>query len=126
MPFTAVFMRRGKSAAYRRAVLDGVYEAMRDVFDVPEGDQFMALTECDPENFVYNASYRGIERTDDLVVIQITANNTRTADQKKALYRRIVTRLSDDPGLRPADVYINLIEVAKENWSLGNGEAQFA
>lgn len=126
MPFTSVFMRRGKPAAFRRAILDGVYGAMRDVFDVPAGDQFMVLNEFDPENFVYVPDYRGIERTDDLVIIQITANDTRTVDQKKALYRRIAERLADDPGLRPQDVYVSLIEVAKANWSLGNGEAPFA
>ena len=103
-----------------------VYLAMRDTFNVPEDDRFMTITEHDDSQFDYGADYLGIQRSDDLVMIQITANNTRTIDQKKALYARIAERLADDPGLRPGDVLINLVEVAKENWSFGNGEAQYA
>ena len=72
------------------------------------------------------SKYFNIERTDDLVLIQLTVSNTRTVEQKKALYRRIVERLGKNPGLRPQDIFLNLLEVAKENWSFGNGEAQYA
>jgi phenylpyruvate tautomerase PptA (4-oxalocrotonate tautomerase family) len=60
------------------------------------------------------------------VLIQITANNTRTLEQKKALFRRIAERLGENPGLRPEDVFVSLLEVTKESWSLGNGLAQYA
>ena len=60
------------------------------------------------------------------MLIQLTVSNTRTVDQKKALYRRIVERLGKNPGIRPQDIFLNLLEVAKENWSFGNGEAQYA
>lgn len=58
--------------------------------------------------------------------IQITANNTRSVEQKKVLFRRIAQLLGESPGLRPEDVFVSLVEVAKENWSLGNGLAQYA
>jgi|SRR5579863_2924646 len=125
MPLTRIDMRRGKSADYRRAVMDQVYAALRETFDVPDEDRFMLLTEHDAETMSYSRRYLGIERTDDLVVIQITVSNTRTVDQKKALYRSVVRRLAVTPGIRPADVFINLVEVVKENWSFGNGEAQY-
>ncbi len=60
------------------------------------------------------------------MLIQITANNTRTLEQKKALFPRIAERLGENPGLRPEGVFVSLIEVTKENWSLGNGLAQYA
>jgi 4-oxalocrotonate tautomerase len=126
MPLTRVSLRRGKPTAYRKAILDGLYQAMRESFNVPEDDRFMTITEHDEDNFNYDKSYLGIERSDDLVIIQLTVNNTRTLDQKKALYRRIVERLSERPGLRPEDIFINLVEVAPENWSFGNGIAQYA
>jgi 4-oxalocrotonate tautomerase len=126
MPLTRVSLRRGKPAAYRQAVLDGVYRAMREVFEVPEEDRFMTITEHEAADFSYSANYLGINRSDDLVMIQITANNTRTLAQKKALYRRIVDNLKDNPGVRPEDVLINLVEVARDNWSFGNGIAQYA
>jgi 4-oxalocrotonate tautomerase len=126
MLLTRVSLRRGKPAAYRQAVLDGVYRAMREVFEVPEEDRFMTITEHEAADFSYSANYLGINRSDDLVMIQITANNTRTLAQKKALYRRIVDNLKDNPGVRPEDVLINLVEVARDNWSFGNGIAQYA
>lgn len=126
MPLTRIALRRGKSADYRRAIMDQVYEAMRETFDVPDEDRFVVLTEHDADSFSYSRRYLGIERSDDLVIIQITANNTRTLEQKKALYRSIARRLAITPGVRPSDVLINLVEVAKENWSFGSGEAQYA
>ena len=126
MPLTRISLRRGKPAAYRRAIMDGVYAAMRETFEVPEDDRFMVVTEHDEDDFSYGERYLGIDRSPDLVIIQLTVSNTRTVTQKKALYRRIVERLTKDPGLRPQDVFINLVEVNKENWSFGLGEAQYA
>jgi 4-oxalocrotonate tautomerase len=126
MPLTRVSLRRGKPAAYRKAILDGIYRAMRAVFDVPDEDRFMTITEHDEDNFSYSKNYLGIARSDDLVMIQLTVNNTRTTEKKKALYRAIVENLTADPGLRPEDILINLVEVLPENWSFGNGIAQYA
>jgi 4-oxalocrotonate tautomerase len=126
MPLSRVSLRRGKPAAYRKAILDGVYRAMRAVFDVPDEDRFMTITEHDEDNFSYSKSYLGIARSDELVMIQLTVNNTRTLEKKKALYRAIVENLTADPGLRPEDILVNLIEVLPENWSFGNGIAQYA
>jgi len=126
MPLTRIDLKRGKSTPYRRAILDGVYEALRETFDVPEDDRFMVVTEHGDEDFVYGAHYLGIDRTDGLVIIQLTVSNTRGIEQKRALYKRIVERLAANPGLRPEDVLINLVEVAKENWSFGNGVAHYA
>ena len=126
MPLARIDLKRGKPAAYRKAVLDGVYEALRETFDVPENDRFMLVTEHGADDFDCSANYLGVERSDDLVIVQLTVSNTRSVEQKKALYRRIVERLAANPGLRREDVFINLVEVAKENWSFGNGIAHYA
>lgn|ERR1700719_620792 len=126
MPLVRISLRRGKSAAYRKAILDGIYDAMRTAFDVPEEDRFMVISEHDEADFSYSANYLGIARSDNLVLIQITANNTRTREKKKAFYRAIADNLSKNPGVRPEDVFINLVEVLPENWSFGNGIAQYA
>ena len=125
MPLSRVSLRRGKPAAHRKAILDGIYRALREVFDVPEEDRFMVFTEHDEPDFSYSPTYFGINRSDDLVLIQLTVSNTRTVEKKKALYRRIVENLTADPGLRPEDIFINLVEVLPENWSFGNGIAQY-
>lgn len=126
MPLLHISLHAGKPEAYRQAIFDSLYRAMRETFNVPEDDQFMTITEHDAANFRYGTSYLGVARSDDLVFIQITANNTRTVDQKKALFRRIAELLGDSPGIRSEDVFVSLIEVAKENWSLGHGLAQYA
>lgn len=126
MPLVHISLRAGKPDAYRQALIDGVYRAMRETFDVPEDDQFIAVTEHEAANFRHGARYLGVARSDDVAYIQITANNTRSVEQKKALFRRIAELLGDNPGMRREDVFVNLVEVAKENWSLGNGLAQYA
>lgn len=126
MPYVQISMRAGTSDRYKKAIFDGIYRAMTENFDVPEDDQFMTITEHEAATFRYGARYLGIARTDALVFIRITANNTRSLAQKQALFAQIAALLADDPGLRPEDVFINLVEVGKENWSLGNGIAQYA
>jgi 4-oxalocrotonate tautomerase len=126
MPLSRISLRRGKSAAHKKAIMDGIYRALRETFDVPDGDLFMVMSEHDEDTFVYDDSYLGIARSDDLVIIQITANDTRTVGQKKALYARTAALLAESPGLRPEDVFVSIVEVAKENWSFGRGIAQYA
>ena len=125
MPLVRVSIRRGKPVAYRKAILDGIYRAMRSTFDVPEEDRFMVINEHDEADFSYSKTYLGIDRTDDLVLVQLTVSNTRTVEKKQALYRQIVENLAADPGVRPEDVFINLVEVLPANWSFGRDIAQY-
>ena len=125
MPLVRIDLRRGKSPAYRKALCDGVYSAMRETFNVPEDDPFMIVNEHDADNFVYAQSYLGIAHTDDLVIIQITTNDTRTIEQKQTFFARVATLLAENPSLRKEDIFINLVECKKENWSFGNGIAQY-
>jgi phenylpyruvate tautomerase PptA (4-oxalocrotonate tautomerase family) len=126
MPLVRISLRDGKSPAYRQAIADGVYMALRETFNVPDEDRFMTFSEHDEKSFIFSRTYMGIERSDELVILQITVSNTRSLEQKKALFACIAEKLSQNPGLRPEDVFINLVEVVKENWSFGNGIAQYA
>ena len=126
MPLIRISLRKGKPESYRKAIADGVYTALRETFNVPEEDRFITIGEHDQADFLFGRTYMGIERSDDLVILQITVSNTRTVEQKKALFARIAERLAQDPGLRPQDAFINLVEVVKENWSFDNGIAQYA
>jgi 4-oxalocrotonate tautomerase len=125
MPLVRIDLRRGKPPGYRKAICDGVYRAMREAFNVPENDRFMIVNEHDADNFVHVENYLGIAYTDDLVLIQITANDTRTTAQKQAFFARVAALLAENPGLREEDVFINLVECKTENWSFGNGIAQY-
>jgi phenylpyruvate tautomerase PptA (4-oxalocrotonate tautomerase family) len=125
MPLVRIDLRKGKSAAYRQEVGRAVYEALLAV-GVPPKDRFQVIAEHDPDNFIFDPEYLGMQRSEDLVIIQITWNEGRSLEQKKALYEAIVAGLAASPGLRPDDVLINLVEVKKENWSFGRGVAQYA
>jgi 4-oxalocrotonate tautomerase len=126
MPLVRIDLRRGKSLAYKKAICDGIYRAMRETLSVPENDRFMVVSEHNADHFIYADSYLGIAHSDDLIIIQITANNTRTAEQKQAFFARAAAVLAASPGLRKEDVFTNLVECKKENWSFGNGVAQYA
>jgi len=125
MPILHISLRAGKPEAYRQAIFDGLYRAMREALNVPEDDQFMTITEHDAANFRYGATCFGVKRSDDLVYIQIIVFDTRTTEQKKALFRRTAELLGENPGIRPEDVFVTVLEAAKENWSVGYGLASF-
>jgi phenylpyruvate tautomerase PptA (4-oxalocrotonate tautomerase family) len=119
-------MARGKPAAYRRGLGDVIYEAMRSTLNVPENDRFQVINEHPVENFVFDPGYLGIERSPDCIFIQVTLNDGRTLEQKRAFYKAVADGLHERLGVRREDVLINLVEVRKENWSFGNGEAPYA
>jgi 4-oxalocrotonate tautomerase len=125
MPLVRIDLRRGKSAAYKKTISDGIYQALREIFTVPENDRFMVVTDRDDEDFIFARNYLGIEHGPDFLILQITVSNTRTVEQKQALYARIVALLAENPGVRPQDVFINLIDVDVANWSFGNGVARY-
>jgi phenylpyruvate tautomerase PptA (4-oxalocrotonate tautomerase family) len=126
MPLIRISMKRGRPASEPAAIVDAVYRALRETFEVPEDDLFAVIHQHEDGEFVYGANYFGFKRSDALVIIQITANSSRGVTQKKALFAKIAENLGRDPGLRPDDIFINLVETARENWSFGAGIAQYA
>jgi len=126
MPFVRIDLIEGKSADYRKTIGDVIYDAMRSTIDVPENDRFQVIAEHKLENFIYDPTYLGVSRTNDCVFIQITLNTGRTIEKKRAFYKAIADGLHERLSLRREDVFINLVEVGKENWSFGNGLAQYS
>ena len=126
MPFVRIAVRAGKSESHRRALGEAVHRAMVETIQVPEKDRFQLITEHDPAGLIYDPSYLDIPRSDGIVFIQITISGGRTVEMKKALFARIAGLLAEGAGVRREDVFVSLIEVAKENWSFGKGIAQYA
>ena len=123
MPVVRIDLR--KDLTYRQEIGRVVYEAMFAVgVGVPANARVQVVSEHDADNFVFDPGYLGIDRSDDLVIIQITWNEGRTVDQRKALYKAITDGPAKAPGIRPEDVFINLVDVRRENRSIGKGEAQ--
>jgi phenylpyruvate tautomerase PptA (4-oxalocrotonate tautomerase family) len=126
MPLVRIDLPRGKSLEYRRTIGDVVYEAMIQTINVPANDRFQVINEHAPESLIIDPTYLGVERGPDCMIIQIVLNEGRTTEMKKAFYRAVADGLHRRLGLRKQDVFIALVEVKKENWSFGNGEAQYA
>lgn len=125
MPIVRIDLLRGKPAAFRTAICDGVFRALNATYEVPERDRFAIVAEHDAEDFSFDRSYIDVARSDDLVLIELTVSRTRGVAQKKALYAAIARELAEDPGLRPDDILIVLTENAREDWSFGHGLAQY-
>jgi phenylpyruvate tautomerase PptA (4-oxalocrotonate tautomerase family) len=116
---------KGKEAGFGERVGRIVYETMRETIDVPQGDRFQIVSEHDRGSLIYDPGYLGIKRSDGIVVIQMTITEGRALEKKKALYKCIAERLNAELGVRVEDIFINIVEVKKENWSFGNGIAQY-
>jgi phenylpyruvate tautomerase PptA (4-oxalocrotonate tautomerase family) len=126
MPLVRIDIRKSSDSTLGARIGEIVYRSMVGTIGVPEHDNFHVITEHDAQHLIYDPTYLGIERTDRLVVIQITLNEGRTLERKQALYQAIADGLHERLAIRREDVLINLVEVKKENWSFGNGIAQYA
>jgi len=125
MPLVKIHLRRGKNAEYRRSVADAIHEALVAQANVPADDRFQIVCEVDDDAIIAHPSYAGANRSNDLIIIEITLNAGRTLEIKKNLYADIAARLGRAADVRPDDILINLVEVTKENWSFAKGIATY-
>jgi len=126
MPLVRVDVLQGRSPDDLASIGDGVHRALVEAIGIPPQDRFQVLTRHADGGLVFDRHYLGIARTDGVVFVQITLSTGRSLEQKKNLFAAIAKNLATKPGVRPEDVFVNLVEVVKENWSFGNGIAQYA
>ena len=126
MPLVRISLMEGKSPGFGRQVGAVVYRTMADTLNLPPQDNFRIITEHGRDGLVYDPEYLGIARTDGVLLIQIRLNEGRTVELKKAFYQLLANRLHQECQVRKDDVFVSLVEVMKENWSFGNGMAQYA
>jgi 4-oxalocrotonate tautomerase len=127
MPLVRINLSRDASPEVVRAVSDSVYDAMINIANVPANDKFQVITRHASDELVYpEEGYLGISYSPGIIFIQVTWNAGRTVDVKKAFYRAVADSIHTRAGVRKEDVWINLVDVAREDWSFGNGEMQYA
>jgi phenylpyruvate tautomerase PptA (4-oxalocrotonate tautomerase family) len=126
MPLVRISLVAGKPESYKRKISDAVHRALVETISIPAQDRFHIITEHANAEFIFDPEYLNIHRTNDLVIIQITMSVGRTLELRKSLFKRMADLLHEEAGIRREDVFINLVETAKENWSFGNGIAQYA
>jgi 4-oxalocrotonate tautomerase len=125
MPLARIDFSEGKAPEYGERIGRVVYRAMLDVLGVPKGDLFQIIAEHSKAGLQFDRDYLGVHRTDDCIFLQITLNSGRNVELKQRFYKAVADGLHQELNLRREDVFINLVEVEKENWSFGNGEAQY-
>ena len=125
MPLARISLKQEATPAHRRAVADAVQEALVTALGVPREDRFQIIT-SHADDLIYDDGFLGITRTDGIVIVQIYLSTGRPLAMKKALYGAVADALAARAGVRPQDVFINLVETGPENWSFGNGLAQYA
>lgn len=111
MPFVRVEMRKGKSPAYKKAVLDEIHNALVEAIQIPEDDRTQRLYELGPEDFEFPEA-----RRDDLIIIEITLFAGRSSEAKRRLYKCVTDRLGQNPGIAPRNIAVVLHDVPRENW----------
>jgi phenylpyruvate tautomerase PptA (4-oxalocrotonate tautomerase family) len=126
MPLVRIDLNKSYNSDDCKKIGELVYRAMEEAISVPKDDKFQIITRHNTSDINIPDSYLGIKYTDKIVIIQITLNGGRSTELKQKLYKRIAEDLNKDLNIRKEDVFISLVEVAKENWSFGNGEAQYA
>ena len=122
MPFARIDLARGKSPEYRATVGDVVYEGIVGILKAPDGDRFQVIAEHASENFVFDPSFLGIERSPDLIYIQVTSTVGNTKELKLAFFKKMADDLNSRLGVRPDDVMVNMVFVDRADWSFGRGE----
>jgi 4-oxalocrotonate tautomerase len=126
MPIVRIDFLEGKAPEYGVEVGLIVARAMTEFLNVPKDDLFQVITAHPKAGLRFDPDYLGIHRTDGCIFLQITLNSGRTVEMKQRFYKAVADSLHEGLKLRKEDVLINLVEVPKENWSFGNGEAQYA
>lgn len=122
VPFARITVPEDWPESRVLAVADGVYRAMLATINIPEGDRFQTVVS--QARRIADPAYLGVERSPDVVFVDITLVRDRTDDQKKALYRTLADDLHAHAGVRREDVFVVLTENSPIDWSFGAGEAQ--
>ena len=115
MPLVRISLRKGKSEEFRRPLAEGVHQAMIEAIDAPPQDRFQVVTEHSPTDLIYDPAYLGIDRSDDIVIVQIILSFGRKPPQKRKLFQRIVDIQGRNTGVPPQDVVIKIVQTASEN-----------
>jgi 4-oxalocrotonate tautomerase len=126
MPLARIDINKKASAELVRIVSEAVYKAMVDVASVPPHDKFQVINRHEADEMVYpEEGYLGLRYTRDLIIIQVTWVGGRSTEVKKKFFHQLVNEIHDKGGVRKEDVWINLIDTGREDWSFGNGEMQY-
>ena len=127
MPLARIDLSKDAPPERVRVVSEAIYHAMVEVANVPPNDKFQVITRHAPDEIIYpEEGYLGLNYTRDLIIIQVTWVSGRSIDVKKKFFRLIADEIHEKAHVRKEDIWINLVDTAREDWSFGSGEMQYA
>jgi phenylpyruvate tautomerase PptA (4-oxalocrotonate tautomerase family) len=124
MPMLNFTVLRGRSREEIRQLLDSAHAAVVEAFEVPERDRYQIVDVREPEHVIALDTGLGFERSDKLVIIQVTSRR-RTDAQKQRFYELLAENLHRDCGLDAKDLIVSITENGDADWTFGEGRAQF-
>jgi 4-oxalocrotonate tautomerase len=126
MPLARIDISKHAPAGLVRIVSEAIYQAMLDVANVPPHDKFQVINRHEVDEIVYpEEGYLGVHYTRDLIMIQVTWVSGRSTEIKRKFFQQIANEIHEKGGVRKEDVWINLVDTEREDWSFGNGEMQY-
>jgi phenylpyruvate tautomerase PptA (4-oxalocrotonate tautomerase family) len=121
MPFTRISLLQGRPPAYLKAVSDSVHQALVEAFEVPPDDRFQVIHQHASHELVFDRHYLGGPRSDNYLLVAITAGRARSTEVKAAFYRTLAARLAESPGIASRDVMVVITTTGAEDWSFSDG-----
>ncbi len=119
MPLVNIYLLKGKSKEYIKAVSDGINSAVIETMDFPDDDRYQIVHEVEPHCLQYQ------DRDADRVMMHLTMRAGRANKAKQAFYAKAVENLQKDPGIDPGNVLITIVENHDIDWSFKDGVASF-
>ena len=124
MPLMRFDLIEGRTDAELKTLLDAAHRAMLAAFKVPERDRYQIVHEHKRSHMIVEDTGLGIERSDKVVVVQVISR-PRKKKEKVAFYQSLCEELERACGIAPSDVMVSIVENSDEDWSFGQGRAQF-
>ncbi|GEK58495.1 tautomerase family protein [Marinococcus halophilus] len=124
MPLIRIDVIEGRTEEELQLLADAVHDAVVESFEVPENDRYQTINQHKPYEMYIEDTGLGFGRTNNIVVIQVISK-TRTAEQKKRLYKNVAGHLQSRCHINSEDVMISITDNTEADWSFGMGEAQF-
>jgi phenylpyruvate tautomerase PptA (4-oxalocrotonate tautomerase family) len=122
MPLVTLTVRKPKTPAFKRAVLDAVHGALV-ASGVPAADRFQRVIELEADDFVFDPRYPDLasDRTADFIVIEVLLSVGRSVKVKRKILSDLLAALAHAPGADPEHVMVVFKETQWENWAFGGG-----
>lgn len=126
MPFIRTSVHKDTPPEQRKAIVDGIHQALVDGIGMPADELFNLVSDYDEQQFFFSRTFNGYNRSDRVVVVEITMRRGRSDAMKRALYANIASNLEKNAGVAPNDVFIFTHENDYSDWSVGGGKFAMA